>query len=339
MRTSHKLTQLILVVSAALLLGATCLGADPGVPYPNNSPVSDQKAGSILVFNYYTSSLTGGSGNNRQNSRFSVTNTHATISAYLHIFFVAETCSVADYHACLTPNQTATWLVSDYDPAISGYIVVMAENRLGWPFSHNFLVGDEFVKLPSGLNANLAAEAISAQFEGDLPVFNPNASSVAVTFSGETGGYDRLPATLAASNISSLVDQNETTLVLNRVGGDMLSSTLPLGTLFGLLYNDVESPYSFSLTGGACQRRVTLSDSEPRTTPRFSIVIPSGRTGWLKLYSINGNIGMLGSMLTVNPNTATRPGVFSGGHNLHKLTLTTEPVSMTIPVFPPACIL
>ncbi len=345
MRTSHKLTQLFLAASVMVcvfmftFMTTTALGADPGAPYPATSAVSDQKAGSVLVFNFYTSSPFGGAGNNTQNTRFNITNTNPALTAFIHIFFVAETCAVADYHACLTPNQTATYLVSDYDPAINGYIIVVAENSLGWPASHNFLIGDEYIKQPNGSHANLGAEAFAAEFEGDMPFFNAGLFSAVLNFSGDASGYNKLPATLAASNIPSRVDQNETTLIINRIGGDLGTGAFPLERMFGLLYSDVEVSYSFSLNGGLCQRRILLTDSEPRTTPRFTVVIPAGRTGWMKFYTNNGNIGMVGSMINFNPNTSSRTDVFNGSHNLHKLTLTSTSVALTIPVFPPSCAL
>jgi hypothetical protein len=54
----------------------------------------------------------------------------------------------------------------------------------------------------------------------------------------------------------------------------------------------------------------------------------------MKFWSTS-NFGLLGAALNFNPSTATSPSAFTGGHNLHKLTLQTG--SFTIPVFPPAC--
>lgn len=61
--------------------------------------------------------------------------------------------------------------------------------------------------------------------------------------------------------------------------------------------------------------------------------MPAGRTGWLKLWTA-GEFGILGTLLNYNPNTASSPGAFNGGHNLHKLTLTAS-ASYVIPIFPP----
>jgi hypothetical protein len=79
----------------------------------------------------------------------------------------------------------------------------------------------------------------------------------------------------------------------------------------------------------------SLSNTFPRTTPRFESVIPAGRSGWLKIWS-QSDIGILGAMINANANAGAQANAFAGGHNLHKLTLSTTN-SYTIPIFPPSC--
>jgi hypothetical protein len=314
------------------------LAAEPGTSYPASAEVSDQKAGSVLVYNFYSSDAIGGVNNN---TKFSITNTSATLPVTVHLFFVSEGCSVADYNVCLSPNFTGAYLVSELDPGITGYLVAIAiDSATGWPISHNFLIGDAKIKYPSGqniLSANLPAEAFAAVFTGIMPVFNPSSTTAVLNFSGTTTGYNRVPTTLALSNIPSRADQNETTLILIRFGGNLMEAADTLPRIFGLLYNDQETSFSFTITSGTCQKRLVLSDQEPRTVPRFTTIIPAGRSGWMKLYTLSGNVGILGSMINFNPNAATRADVFNGGHNLHKLTFSSTPVSLTIPVFPASC--
>ncbi len=302
----------------------------PGVNLPPTSQVSATKSGSVLVFPYYTSDASNPS---RTNTRISITNVENNWQACVHLFFVdGASCSVADSYLCLTPNQTTSFLMSDLDPGVSGYMVaVLVDCATGCPLNLNTLIGDEYVKLASGHAANLGAEAI-AGLPGATALCDSNSSATELKFDGVM--YNQLPRVLALDNLGSRADGNDTLLVINRIGGDLAGGAATLGTLFGLLYNDTENAYSFSFTAG-CQFRGSLTDSFPRTTPRLTTVIPTGRSGWLKLWGAN-NVGLFGVALNFNPNAAANAGAFNGGHNLHKLTLTPA-ASITIPVFPPSC--
>jgi hypothetical protein len=323
----------LLALFALVAMSAAALAADPGLAYPPTSEVSDQKAGSVLVFNYYTSGATSG---NTQNTRISMTNTSSTSAAFVHLFFVTEGCSIADFHICLTANQTGSFLASDVDPGISGYIVAIAENGVnGCPAAHNHLIGDAYVKTTAGHSANLAAEAFSALFPGTMPGCDSNSVTATLNFNGAFGGYNLAPAVLAASNIPSRADGNDTLIILNRFGGNLATGASTIGTIFGLLYDDAENAISFSLAG-SCQKRFSISNAEPRTVPRFETYIPAGRSGWMKIGAQSGTIGILGAMINANANAAASASAFNGGHNLHKLTLVPS-TSLTIPIFPPSC--
>jgi hypothetical protein len=309
----------------------TCPPVGPGVPYAANSEVSGQKPGSVLVYNLYTSNAAAP---NTQNTRISMTNTHLNQIIAVHLFFVdGGTCSVADVFLCLTPNQTASFLVSDFDPGTTGYVIAVASDpRTGCPINFNYLIGDEFVKLSSGHEANLAAESVAA-VAGGLTFCNPNSTTAQLNFDGVS--YNRLPRVLALSNLPSRADGNETLVVINRIGGNLSSSASTLGTLFGVLYDDSENPFSFSLAGGCQIRGVFGSTSFPRTTPPISQIIPAGRSGWFRIYS-QSDIAILGAAINLNTNAAAVANAFNQGHNLHKLNLSAA-ANITIPIFPPPC--
>ncbi|MEK7830067.1 MAG: hypothetical protein AAB401_03230 [Acidobacteriota bacterium] len=354
MRTSRKFAHTLLAVFSLIVMSSFALAADPGLPYPAASEASDQKAGSILFYNTYTSGATSG---NTQNTRINITNTNSNLgaNAFVHLYFVAEGCSIADSYICLTPNQTASFLASDVDPGISGYIVAVAvDGVLGCPVGFNWLIGDEYVKFTSGHAANLGAVAFSALYAGILPDCNANSVTAEIRFNGvaqvvaeglsggsiEVGqqalpGYNRAPAVLALDNVGSRADGNDTLVVINRVGGNLGIGASTLGTLFGLLYDDAENVLSFSVSG-SCQLRNSLSNNFPRTTPRFETFIPAGRTGWAKVFNQTGAIGILGSAINLNANAASSAGAFNGGHNLHHLTLNNT-AAYVVPVFPPSC--
>jgi hypothetical protein len=283
----------------------------------------------VLIYNIYTSGATSG---NTQNTRINITNAHPVLPSFVHLFFVAEGCGVADSYICLTGNQTASFLASDLDPGTTGYIVAVAVNAIGCPTSFNYLIGDEYVKFTSGHQANLGAIAFT-QIAGGLPACDGNSVTGALNFDGVS--YNRAPATLALSSVGSRADGNDTLLILNRIGGNLGIGASTLGTLFGILYDDAENALSFSVAGN-CQLRNSLSNNFPRTTPRFETFIPAGRTGWLKVFNQTGSIGITGAAINFNANAASSAGAFNQGHNLHVLTLNATS-SYVIPIFPPSC--
>ena len=337
MRTSLKLSRALLALFVLAALSTFALAADPGLIVPPTSEASDQKQGSLLFYNTYTSGATSG---NTQNTRINITNTSVTSAAFVHLYFVAEGCAIADSYICLTATQTASFLASDVDPGISGYIVAVAvDGVVGCPTSFNWLIGDEYVKFTSGHAANLGAVAFSALYNGRLPGCDANSVTALIAFDGVVGaGYNRAPAVLALDNIGSRADGNDTLVIINRAGGNLGIGAFTLGTLFGLLYDDAENVLSFSVTGG-CQLRNTISNNFPRTTPRFETFVPAGRTGWAKIYNQTGVIGILGAAINLNPNAASSAGAFNGGHNLHHLTLAAfnNTNGYIVPVFPPSC--
>jgi len=310
-------------------LTVNCPAVGPGGIFPAASEASDQKAGSLLVYNIYTSSTDP----TRQNTRINITNTHMTRPAFVHLFFVAEGCAVADSYICLTGNQTASFLASDLDPGTTGYLVAVAVDGVrGCPTSFNYLIGDEYVKFNTGHAANLGAIAFS-QLAGGLPACDGNSVLATLNFDGIS--YNRTPAVLALDNVGSRADGNDTLLILNRIGGNLGIGAASLGSLFGIFYDDAENALSFSVTGG-CQFRSVLNNNFPRITPRFETFVPAGRTGWLRMYNQTGAIGMTGAAINFNANAASSAGAFNQGHNLHHLTLNNQ-MSYVIPVFPPSC--
>ena len=346
MRPSRKRSRALFANLALPLLSLVLMGflilsvqaADPGIPFPASAASSDQKAGSVLIFNVYTSSITNF---NAHNSRLSLTNSSDTLPAFVHLFFVdGATCSVADSYLCLSQNQTASFLASDIDPGITGYLIALAVNQLGCPVRHNFLMGDAYVKFPTGHAGNLGAESFAAQY--DLFAGCNASSSTATIFfdvAGTPDSYNPLPRTVAADNIPDRATGNDTLLILNRIGGNLNIGIGALGSLAGILYDDGENAFSFTFSGSACQLRNSLSNNFPRTAPRFEVIIPAGHSGWMKLYADNSAIGLLGAVINTNANTNAVPNAFTGGHNLHHLTSNNAAggVSLILPVFPPSC--
>ncbi|MEP7272869.1 MAG: hypothetical protein ABI882_15315 [Acidobacteriota bacterium] len=308
-----------------------CPSAGPGLLATGLQSSNDQLPGSVLVYNLYTSNAVSP---NTQNTQFSVTNIEPLRPIAIHMFFVdGNTCSVSDRYTCLTANQTATFSATDMDPSVTGYLVMVATDlQTGCPINFNYLIGDAFVKFADGRAANLAAEGIAA-LAGGLTSCSSLSFTATLAFDGIN--YARLGAVLAAATIPSSVEGNSTLLVVNRLGGNLQTGPGTIGNLFGLLYDDGESPHSFGIASSACQFRGVLSNSLPRTSPQFEVVIPAGHVGWLKLWrEPEGAIS--GAMLNLNPFTAISGSAYDQGHNLHKLRLQPS-ATITIPIFPPGC--
>jgi hypothetical protein len=289
----------------------------------------------VLFYNVYTSNATSPA---TENTRISITNTGPR-EVGVHMFFVeGASCSPADAIVCLTPNQTASFLASSFDPGTVGYLVAVAVDiQTGCPANYNFLIGDAFVKFSSGHEANLAAEAVMAR----NVVCDETASQATLNFNGNTtsttgNNYDQLPAVVAIDNLPSRVDGNDTLVILNRPSGNLSVGADAIGTIFGILYNDAENSASYQLSASQCQFRFSFSNAVPRTAPRFTNFVPGGRSGWTKMYSVSGATPLLGAAINYNPAAATSGTTFNQGHNLHKLRLVPN-TSITIPVFPPNC--
>jgi len=73
-----------------------------------------------------------------------------------------------------------------------------------------------------------------------------------------------------------------------------------------------------------------VADSCTVVDPLFTLLFG----GWMKLW-VSSNVGIIGATINYNANAAARANAFNGGHNLHKLTLTTD--AYVIPVFPASC--
>lgn len=294
---------------------------------PPNPGTPGIDPGSVLIFPVYTSDPTNP---NRENTKICLTNTDQIKPTYVHLFFVdGTTCAVSDSFICLTQNQTACFMTSDVDPGTMGYLVAVATDDQGCPTNFNRLIGDEYVKFASGHFGNLSAESFPAL---QNPACDPNSATATLPLDGVT--YQRPGRTLAASSILSRADGNTTLLVIDRVGGNLSTNAGTVGNLFGVLYDDTENPFSFSIASSSCQIKQTISDNFPRTTPRFTQVIAAGRTGWMK-FAAQAEIGIIGAIFNFNPNANAATGAFNGGRGLHKLTLGQD--TFTIPVFPPSC--
>ena len=308
-------------------------GTDIGAfEFEDSTPrVSDTKAGSVLVFPYYTSTIGGGS-----DTRITISNLGATTAnlfqaenvvvldpaTYVHLFLIdGTTCQQADFFLCLTPNASFSFKTSEYDPGNTGYLLAVAVNNQGVPIRNNGLIGNAFVNTPQFAD-NYGAEAFWA-----------NSATVA-TVTGNTAtllfdnvGYDAVPKQFAVE-IQSPLDAAGQLIVTAGLSGDLttgqVTGAAQVGT--GQAFNEKEVFASFNgwLTG-TCQARATISTASPRVPNGLGNLIKTGQAGSLK-FNVGGAAGLL-----LTPRTATWKGI----RTLHKTQ--TVATTLTIPIFIPVC--
>ena len=355
--TSHKFTHIFLTL-LALIVCATASVAQS--TYNEPGVASDQKQGSLLFYNTYTSSI----GDASQNTRINITNTHHTSSVNVHLFFVRSIdCTIADTYVCLTANQTFSFLASEYDPGETGFIFGVATDDNGSPINFNYLIGDLYVKsffgTPNYFQANLGAEAFAAQNKWTGPItgyqkWNENTAAplfgndmlcaIAFGLYHDTSSpaaeltphalYDRVPVTLAVDNIQSEADGNATLLILHSMQG-RTDRAGAIGTIAGQVFDDVERGYSFQSSGLSCYSARLINRASVRVPTGIDRVIPKGKTGWMYFTAVSSSpvpeLGLLGASIVSNGRNEA--SAFNGGHNLHQIRV-KDNRGFAIPVFP-----
>ncbi len=356
MRASHRLLMFRTIYTAGLML--LLLGAglavrvsaqgNPGsaIDAANGLGVSDNKLGSVLFFNYYTSDASS----SQVNTRISITNASPTQDIVLHLFYVdSTTCNVADAFLCLTRNQTKTVLATEFDPNVSGYLVVVAVDVEGRPVSFNYLAGDELIVAPTGHRFGLGAMAAARRDGGASPI-NSDGVTATMYFNGKQ--YDYLPYVSLIDNFPSQSagvgsPAGDTRLYVYTPLSDMVFGDSSFsGSLFFLIYDDEEHAYSGQLPLNCYITSDKQRITSVRTSPNLNTIVPVGRTGWARFYGIGkrtivgnsygctvtlSNVPLMGA-------TATKVGPYNGGHNLRYATTFNAPgYSITIPIVPAPC--
>ncbi len=352
---SSKVVLLITLICAVVAGSAFAQGIQ-GLPgnaafAAEGRGVSENKLGSVLFFNYYTSDLSS----SQVNTRVFITNANPTQDVVVHVFFVdSNTCNVADAFICLTRNQTTSFVASDLDPNVTGYLVIVAIDSQGRPASFNYLAGDELVVTPTLHRFGLAAMAAARRDGNFASPINLDGTTATMFFNGAQ--YDFLPYTMVLDSFPSQVAGVGAPLADTRL---YVYSPLPdlatggaafSGTLFFIIHDDQENNFSGQLPLGcflASDKQRILSI---RTSPNINAIVPSGRTGWATFYAFGNrtivcntsgdpvsltNVPLMGATATKIGSATTG---FTGGHNLRYATTFSVPgYSITIPVFSPGC--
>ncbi len=292
-----------------------------------NVRASDQKAGSLLVFPYYTSNRA-----TRADTRLTLSNVSLqTINA--HVFLIdGATCSPADMFLCLTPGASFSFKASEYDPENTGFIYAVAVDLQGRPIQNNGLVGNAFVQ-DGEYYDNYGAVAFERY---DNSVTTSTGTIALLSLNGTI--YDAAPVQFAVE-IQSPLDVAGQRIVVAPLAGDLDgTATLPathpalqtaatqLG--IGLAINGQERITSFSaLLSGGCLKTATLSATYPRVPGGLGGLIGKGATGHLQ-FRVGAGVGLL-----MTPRAGT--SVWSGIRGLHHTA--TSNVILAIPVIAPVC--
>jgi len=366
-----------MAVFAVAMMSMAALAADPGTTLPQSSEASDQKAGSLLVYTHYQSSATNIAA---RDTKINITNTNDSNPIIVHFFFVSgcsvadfkteltanQTYSLltsdvdpdsSGYIIAIAENFIGVpihfnFLIGDLYTKDARSASASYQANLGaiafaaeWPIGSNPRTVDvssgsrlEGSMIPSWTVGNTTNTTVTARFSGstDTTVLS---DGFAATTAAQTG-YNRLPSVLALSNIPSRAYNDRTLVTVIAPTGNLLTGPGAPGTVFGLLFDDAEQSQSFQMTFTCSSTLTELSNTTPRTVPRFDSVIPAGRTGWMKFWA-GATVGILGSQIVYNQQARFN---FEGGHNLHHLMLANPTTNATgtarvhnnvvVPVFP-----
>jgi hypothetical protein len=295
-------TLFLLATLTALAIGAFAQqpSGDPsnpdGDPIGRGNEVHDQRAGSMLIYNYYTSKSPG-----TQNTLLTFTNTHSSSEVYVRLAFVEGTSGQPAFGTLnLAPGQTQNFLASDVDPNTTGYLIATATDYAGATIQFDFLMGMATITLASGHQATLGALAV--------PI-NPNYS------------YAALPRQLALDQVPSPLDYAERLLIINRIDGDLTGAMPAIGALQTDLYNDQGKRLTFTSPSQGPQATI-LANNLFNLRVDWSRFLRAGRYGWLKIRPTGGG-AVTGAVLYFTRNSktlATSPA--SGSYNLRHMTST-----------------
>lgn len=288
----------------------------------------DQKPGSALFFNRYTSSASSPS---RENSMLSLTNTNPTAQAVVRLFLVdSATCQTQEVEICLAARQTISFQLSDLDPGVKGYAVAVAVNQAGEPIQFNWLTGavvfkQTAVNTGGTFTVSLGAIAIAKRKEGAVPATSGNEAEMIF----DDVNYDRLPAQVAYDGVPSQSNAMNTTIIslyrpiANLGGGAANSSAQITGWGRDDQNRVVESKGNIPVM---CYGEIAVSSLRLAPTPVAQLA-PAGLTAWFAA-STTDLQPLLGAQLN--------SGEYSSGGNARALSLSAE-YRIRIPVSPVTC--
>lgn len=288
--------------------------------------VGDSKPGSVLFFNRYTSSASNPA---RENSTINITNTSSTTTAYVRLFLVSgTTCQTTEIQLCLAAQETASFLMSDFDPGVKGYAMAVATDSQGHPTQFNWLTGNVVVKqtasnTPGAYSSVLSAIALAKRKDGAIA----NVGGVA-EMAFDDVNYDRLPGQIAFDSVPSQVAAaNLTVLSVYRPLADFSAIPSAAVQLSGWSKNSSGIvTTSAGNVNSTCFSDVLMSTFrlQPTVINQF---VPSGSTAWFAA-STNDLQPLMGAQFN--------SGEFNTGNNARPLSFSSE-YKIRVPVLAVTC--
>lgn len=146
----------------------------------------------------------------------------------------------------------------------SSILVIPVEGMTGCPIRFDGVTGAARIKLPSQQAGTVHAIR--------LPLVDGALATCSLT-----ANLECYAPRVVAGNLLSPEDGYRQMLIITRIGETA-------GPFIGIVFNDVESTFSFSIPGSN-QFRALIDSSFPGTTPRIASIIPAGRSAWFKVWS------------------------------------------------------
>ena len=295
----------------------------PSDPVTQNQPeaagealgASEMKAGSVLLFNRFTSGIYGA-------TQLSLTNTHPSQRARVRLFFsgLVEPGLVNETILILQPSQTTTLNAQDLAPHQKGWMIAVAIDGRAQMTQHNFLIGSAVVsEQTAGVTTGYNALALAKNAAGVI-ARNDDSATANMRFNDLV--YDRLPGTLALNAVQNQTDVT-TFFGFGRPPASLFDAPNTRGLINVTMYDDLLA--AFGATVGQLETRLGLMRANAQTPP-VATTIQRGHRGWLKVLSsvplfvwhnsfANARFATGGSGWT---------GGFFGGGNAHTLTTAND---------------
>lgn len=290
--------------------------------------LGDQKPGSILFFNRYTSSASNPA---REDTMLNLTNTNPSTSTFVRMFLVnGTTCEVQRIDLCLAARQTVSYQMSDLDPGIKGYIVAVATNQAGEPVNFNWLTGNTMVKQGAAnalvpFTTTISAFAVAKRSAGEVKAGTNNEAELIF----DDAQYDRLPMQSAFDGIRSQANSaNLTTLAMYRPLPSLSTGTANATIqITGWSVNGANQVISSTTNlTTACYGDFSVGALRLSPTP-IGQLLPAGSTGWFGVATSDSQ-PLMGVQINSGP--------FNGGGNARSLSYVTD-YRIKVPVATMTC--